>query len=132
MQNIFKNIAIPIICFIFIASLQSCILFLGYRGRPFDPLVDTHEKNGFVKATVVNYTLDGCTFMLQLADEKKLEPVNLTDEFKKDNFKVWVKYQHYSGNSVCMAGEMVTITAIEKNTGIASSSKENDRKVQGK
>jgi len=52
--------------------------------------------------------------MLQLDDGKKLEPVNLQDEFKKDNFNVWLKYQNYKGNSACMAGEMITIDAIEK------------------
>ncbi|MBA3706981.1 MAG: hypothetical protein H0W84_14090 [Bacteroidetes bacterium] len=71
-------------------------------------------KAGFVKATVINYKLDGCSWMLQLEDGKKLEPINLTEEFQKENFKVWIQYKPFTqGASICMAGEMITITAIE-------------------
>lgn len=115
MKNKLKNIGLLFVCLVFISMLQSCFVFVGVKNTPAEPIVDTHLKDGFVKATVINYTLDGCTFMLQLEDGKKLEPVNLKEEFKKDNFKVWIKYQHYKGNSICMAGEMVTVTAIETN-----------------
>ncbi len=72
------------------------------------------EKANFTKATIINYTLDGCGWMLQLDDEKKLQPVNLNNDFKKENLKVWIQYQPVKqGNSICMAGDMVTITAIE-------------------
>lgn len=72
------------------------------------------EKEGFVKATVINYTVDGCNFLLQLADEKKLEPTNLSADFKKDNLAVWVKYiSKKGGMSVCMAGQIVEISDIQ-------------------
>ena len=93
--------------------LQSCFLFSGKKNKLSQTAIDTHEQNGFAKAAIINYAIDGCTFMIQLEDGKKLEPVNLQDEFKKDNLKVWIKYKHFKGNSICMAGEMVTITAIE-------------------
>jgi len=71
-------------------------------------------KEGYTKATVINYAVDGCSWLLQLEDGKKLEPANLSDEFKKDKLKVWVQYQIKKGGmSICMVGEMVTITKIE-------------------
>jgi hypothetical protein len=72
------------------------------------------EKEGYVKATVINYTVDGCTFLLQLTDEKKLEPTNLSEEFKKDNLPVWIKYSPKKGAvSVCMAGQIVELSDIQ-------------------
>lgn len=71
-------------------------------------------KEGYIKATVVNLTLDGCSWMLQLEDGKKLEPVNLKEEFKKDKLNVWIQYQVKKGGmSVCMAGEVITISDIK-------------------
>lgn len=116
MKNKLKNIALLFVCLVFISMLQSCFLFLGVKSTHTASDQDTHEQSGFVKATIINYTLDGCNFMLLLEDGKKLEPVNFSEEFKKDNIKVWIKYQHYKGTSICMAGEMVTVTAIETNT----------------
>lgn len=113
MKNWNKNVALFIFYFVFIATLQSCFVFTGVKNKPSKLALDTHEQSGFVKGTIINYTLDGCSFMIQLEDGKKLEPVNLQFEFKKDKFKVWIKYQYYKGNSICMAGEMVTVTAIE-------------------
>ena len=112
MKKIVDVFILLVVCLFFISVIQSCSVFT--KSKPSEPAVDMYIQEGFIKATVINYVVDGCTFMLQLADGKKLQPVNLKDEFKKDNFNVWIKYQHYKGNSVCMAGEMVTITAIEK------------------
>ena len=124
MKNKRSNISLFIICSVIIGTMQSCSLFSGAKKKTSETIVDTHEQNGFVKAIVINYAVDGCTFMLQPGDdaqevltgkvEKKLQPVNLREDFKKDNLKVWIKYQHFKGNSICMVGEMVTITAIEK------------------
>jgi hypothetical protein len=113
-KNKRKNISLLIICSAFIVTLQSCFLFTEVKNKSSESVSDNHEQNGFAKATIINYTIDGCTFVIQLEDGKKLEPINLQEEFKKDNFKVWIKYQHYKGNSICMAGEMVNITSIEK------------------
>lgn len=67
----------------------------------------------YTEMTVVKLDLDGCSWMLQPKDGKKLEPVNLKDEYKKDNLNVLVTYEPYKGTSICMAGEMVTITDIK-------------------
>lgn len=127
MKNKLKNIALLFVCLVFISMLQSCFLFSGVKSTYTAPDQDTHEQNGFVKATIINYALDGCGFMLLLKDGKKLEPVNLSEEFKKDSIKVWIKYQHYKGNSICMAGEMVTVTAIEKGISQASGAQFQDK-----
>ena len=109
MRNKLKNIVL--ILTIMIGSMQSsCWIFNeAPKAAP-----DTHEQQGFIKATIINYKLDGCSWMLQLEGDKKLQPMNLSDEFKKENLKVWIHYQPVKqGNSICMAGQMVTITAIE-------------------
>ncbi|MES2286305.1 MAG: hypothetical protein V4547_11505 [Bacteroidota bacterium] len=127
MKNKLKNIGLLFVCLVFISMLQSCFLFLGVKSTPAAADQDTHEQNGFVKATIINYALDGCNFMLQLEDGKKLEPVNLSEEFRKDNIKVWIKYQHYKGTSICMAGEMVTVTAIENDISRIKDEKTRDK-----
>lgn len=73
------------------------------------------EAEGYVKATVVDYQLDACRYLLQLPDEKKLEPSpNLSPEFQKDQLAVWVKYiPKKGGMSVCMAGQMIEISDIQ-------------------
>ncbi len=72
------------------------------------------EKEGYVQATVINFTLDGCTFLLQLADGTKLEPTNLGGDFKKDQLAVWIKYiPKKAAASVCMAGQIVELFDIQ-------------------
>ncbi|MES2397571.1 MAG: hypothetical protein V4549_16295 [Bacteroidota bacterium] len=127
MKNKLKNIALLFVCLVFISMLQSCFLFPNVKSTHTASDPDNHEQNGFVKATIINYTLDGCNFMLLLEDGKKMEPVNLSEEFKKDNIKVWIKYQHYKGNSICMAGEMVTVTAIENDLSHTKEEKTRDK-----
>jgi hypothetical protein len=73
-----------------------------------------YEAEGFVKAEIKKYDVDGCGFMLFLNETKKLNPKNLDEKFKKEGLKVWVKYTvDKKVMSICMAGENVTITAIE-------------------
>jgi hypothetical protein len=70
-------------------------------------------KEGYQKATVINYTVDGCTFLLELEDNRKLEPVNLAADFKKDKLEVWIKFiAKKDGVSACMAGSMVELSDI--------------------
>ena len=72
------------------------------------------EQEGYTKATVVNYEIDGCKYILQLEHEKKLEPTNLTADFKKDKLDVWVKYiPKKGGMSVCMVGQVIELTDIQ-------------------
>jgi hypothetical protein len=49
-----------------------------------------------------------------LSDGKKLQPYNLSDEFKKDQLTVWVKYVPKKNvfNS-CMAGQVVELSDIQ-------------------
>src|SRR5687768_7118523 len=77
---------------------------------------DYYLAQGYEKAIVTdNIGLDGCRFMLQLESGKKLEPTNLAAEYTKDGLKVWVKYQLVkNAMSICMAGEIVQLTNIEK------------------
>ena len=63
-----------------------------------------------VIATVVDYSeLDGCTYLLELSDGQKLQPVNLSEEFKRKGLKLFITYKYYDGMSTCMAGRMVTV-----------------------
>lgn len=65
-----------------------------------------------VFATVVDYSeLDGCTYLLELADGVKLQPVNLSDEFKRKGLKLFITYKFQDGMSTCMAGRMVSLTS---------------------
>lgn len=74
------------------------------------------SAQGFTKVTVVKMTLDGCSFLLQLADGKKLEAVNLEEKYKKEGLVLWVKYTpEKKAMSICMAGEMVSLTEVKEN-----------------
>jgi hypothetical protein len=73
-----------------------------------------YRDSTYKAATVINYTVDGCTWMLQLEDGKKLQPSVLKPEFQKDKLKVWIKYSPKKGGvGICMAGEIVDITEID-------------------
>jgi len=70
--------------------------------------------DGYIKATVINYEVDGCTFLLLLEDGKKIEPTNLSADFRKDKLTVWIKYMAKKGGvSVCMAGQIVELSDIQ-------------------
>ena len=73
------------------------------------------EKEGYAKASVIHFELDGCNYLLQLSDEKKIEPADgLSPEFQKDKLAVWVKYTvKKDGVSICMAGQIVEISDIQ-------------------
>lgn len=73
-----------------------------------------YKENQYTAATVVSYAVDGCTWMLELEDGKKLQPAELKPEYQKDQLKVWIAYEIKKGGiGICMAGEMVNITHIE-------------------
>ena len=106
-----KNIKLIMIVLIISATIQSCKVNVKLLQQQPKAVAPFHTN--FTAATIINYTLDGCSWMIKLEDGKLLEPVNLKEEFKKENLKIWVQYKHYENFSFCMAGEMVTITAIE-------------------
>jgi hypothetical protein len=91
--------------------LPSCIFLM--KG-------DRHKKEsqrsweGYEKATVISYEVDGCTWMLDLEDGKKLQPAELKPEFQKDRLDVWIKYEIKKGAvGICMAGTMINLVEIE-------------------
>lgn len=79
------------------------------------------EKEGYVKATVVDSELSACPYLLQLEPVLngpevliRLEPTNLKEEFKKDQLPVWIKYVPQKGAvSTCMAGTIVELSDIQ-------------------
>lgn len=74
------------------------------------------EAQGFVKAMVISYEVDGCGYMLEVeSDKSKLEPDGLQPEYQKDSMKVWIKYKAVPDRmSVCMAGATVDLLEIKK------------------
>jgi hypothetical protein len=77
-----------------------------------------YEKEGYVKALVINYKVDGCGFLIELTDKAKtkLMPEKLSDELKKDKQKIWLKYAPVKKQpmSTCMAGKYIEVTDIQK------------------
>lgn len=58
--------------------------------------------------------LDGCSWVIELEDGNKLEPLNLADfdvDLVEDK-KLWVTYKEESAASICMAGKTVNIECI--------------------
>ncbi|MDQ3048802.1 MAG: hypothetical protein M3R27_14725 [Bacteroidota bacterium] len=110
MKNKHKHIASILSVFILLSLFNSCGLFTREKKQP----EETRSWVGFEKAVIKNHLIDGCTWIMELENEKKLQPVNLTSEFQKDQLKVWVKYAVKKGAvGICMTGEIVNITEIE-------------------
>ena len=74
------------------------------------------QTTDYQEAKVLDLTgLDGCSFVIELKNGQKLEPINLTNEFKKDKLPVLVKYTEKTDmSSICMVGKMVELTSILK------------------
>lgn len=73
--------------------------------------------DGAIKAKLVDLTgLDGCGWVLEKTDEKRLEPINLEGfDFDLENGKkVWVSYEESGGGSICMVGDIVKVTCIDE------------------
>ena len=79
-----------------------------------EPEID-YAALGYTSATVLNYELDGCQWMLEMADGKKYEPNNMQEEFRKDKMKVWIKYTVAKGAmTICMAGTVIKLSDIKE------------------
>ena len=77
-----------------------------------------YQCSDSVKGELKNLTgLDGCSWVLELEDGVRVEPINL-EEFdieKQDGQKIYVSYEIEQGYaSICMIGSIVRITCIEK------------------
>lgn len=72
-----------------------------------------------VEATLKILNLDGCNWVLELPDGKRLEPLNIESFFNESNIprttgvKVKVEYRVTKSASICMVGETVTVTCLE-------------------
>lgn len=81
-------------------------------------LQNKFTQKGYVAATIIDYKVDGCKFLLELSDEEKtkLSPDKLPDDLKKDKQKVWIKYSISKKQmpSTCMAGKQIELLAIQK------------------
>lgn len=65
-------------------------------------------------ATVKDYKdLDGCTWLLELENGEKLQPMNLSDILHTNNLKVWIKYSVTNEMTVCMAGKTVKLSDVK-------------------
>jgi len=77
-----------------------------------------YAKEGYVKASIINYKVENCGFLIELADKEKtkLAPEKLADDFKKDKIKIWVKYSIVKKQpvSTCMAGKVCEVIDIKK------------------
>ncbi len=69
------------------------------------------------KGIFKNFTgLDGCGWMIELENNKVIEPSNL-NEFMiqpEENKKIWVTYESAPLASICMVGEVVYIKCISE------------------
>ena len=65
--------------------------------------------------TVVNKTgLDGCGYLLETANNSFLEPDNLQQKYHKDGLKLCITFKKTNKFSICMAGEMITLTSVKE------------------
>ncbi len=59
--------------------------------------------------------LDGCKFLIELPDGKRLQPINLAKEFQVDKLQIRFLATPARGvMSICMAGEIVRVSEVEK------------------
>ena len=104
------------IVFLLVVSCQSNKVPASSTGPTSAKSEASFIEQGYKKGTMVDKTgLDGCGFMIMLEDGKTLEPSTLNDSFKKEGLMVWVRYSiPKSLSSICMAGQLVHLTAIEE------------------
>lgn len=104
-----SHITLIIINLVVLSTFQACTIF---KKSPDSSTGPSLPFDGYTKATVIKYSVDGCSWMLQLEDGKKLEPKKIKEEFKLENLKVWIQYDVYKDYSFCMAGDMVVVNKI--------------------
>ncbi|MEL6718807.1 MAG: hypothetical protein AAFO82_03620 [Bacteroidota bacterium] len=66
--------------------------------------------------TVKDHTgLDGCKYLIELPNGKKLQPIEVVDNFKwQDGQKINFSYEEVpDAMTTCMAGKVVKVTCIE-------------------
>ena len=71
---------------------------------------------GYAKGTIVYSDIEGdCPYTIRVDSESSylLDPVNLTETYKNDGAKIWVKYTGLRRMNRCEKANPVTITEIE-------------------
>ncbi len=97
--------------FLWIAS-GSVALIYSCATKTTAPVASSDQQQA-VFATVIDYSeVDGCEYLLELSDGKKLQPINLTDEYKRKGLKLFITYKFHDGVGICMAGRMVSLTSV--------------------
>jgi len=99
-------------------SIMITILFLvACTTSKKNSEVISQEPANAIEVTVIDYReLDGCTFMLQLADGKKLQPLNLPEQYMKAGVRLMITYKIVDAMGICMAGQMVELNYIMEKT----------------
>ncbi len=69
-------------------------------------------ENGFKKAIVYKTNLEPCSYKLQV-NEIFYDPINLTENFKKDKLKVWVKFNGLRMKNRCSNLQPINIQEVE-------------------
>jgi len=81
-------------------------------------VVNTHCEHG-VHATLKKLKLDGCSWVIDLPNGKRLEPVNLIEFIDADvlsvssESEIKIEYHLVKTASICMVGEPVVISCLE-------------------
>ncbi len=95
----------------FICAFIILILISGCASKKKVPATPADKQAVYAK--VIDYSeIAGCTYLLELSDGQKLQPVNLQEEYKRIGLKLFITYKPYDGVSVCMTGKMVTLTSV--------------------
>lgn len=99
-----------------ITLLFSLLTFKGHGQEKAKKI--NYLKEGYVKAKIIKYPVDGCGLLIELPDKEKtkLAPDKLPDNLKKHNRKIWVKYALVKKPlmSTCMAGKQIEVIDIRK------------------
>lgn len=103
---------------LFTASMSLLLLFTSCKNKAQNtasPHIDNVYSRELESATVIFYELDGCKWMLQLANGQKLQPTELDEEFLINNLKVKIAYDRIpDAPNICMAGQVVKLIRIIK------------------
>ena len=94
-----------------------CMILVGFalagcaNSRP----QPTPLPAGAIPAKVIDMReLDGCTYLLELEDGRKLQPVTaLPEKFQINGMKVMITYKITDMMSICMSGQPVTLLTID-------------------
>lgn len=90
-------------------------LWFTWAGCANSKTATTNPPPGAIPAKVIDMReLDGCTFLLELEDGRKLQPTTaLPEKFQITGKKVLITYKTTDMMSICMSGQPVTILTID-------------------